>query len=54
MDFTKTSPSKCKVRSIIKFLTVKNKSGAEIQRRFGVWRRTHYECMKCSVIVEDV
>ncbi len=31
MIFTKTPPSNCKVRSIIKFLTAENKSGAETQ-----------------------
>ncbi len=33
MDFTKTPFSDCEVRSIIKFLTAENKSGAEIHKR---------------------
>ncbi len=36
MDFMKTPPSDCKARSIIKFLTAKNKSGAKIRRRLWV------------------
>ncbi len=36
MDFTKTLPSNCEVRSIIKYLTAKNKSGAEIHQRLWV------------------
>ncbi len=36
MDFTKTLPSDYKARSIIRFLTVENKSGAEIHCRLCV------------------
>ncbi len=36
MDFMKTTPSDCEVRSMIKFSTVINKSGAEIYRRLCI------------------
>ncbi len=42
MDFTKTTHSNCEVRSIIKFLTTKNKSEAEIHRRTGNESWIHY------------
>ncbi len=36
MDFMESPSSDCEVRSIIKFLTAKNKSGAKIHRRLCV------------------
>ncbi len=42
MDFTKTPLSDCEVRNIIKFLTAKNKSGAEIHQKLrAVYSEEH-------------
>ncbi len=54
MNFTKTLPSDCEVRSIIKFLIAKNESGAEIHgRSCVVYSEEHRHCYEKTSYVSN-